>query len=717
MNGADVARSLQRIDRRPVDLRPDAVPACVVVRNEVGRVGPLLAHHRAIGVGPFLVVDNGSTDGTVEYLLDQPDVHLWRTDVEFRVGNYGAAFFEVLLHEHGRGHWVVIVDADECFVFPGSEHRSVGELCAELDAEQVRAYSAVLLDLYADAPLADTVLPSDRSPLDVAHYFDRRWRHAEAARSGPYRNQVGVFGGVRRRLFGGTAWDYCLSKVPLVRFEAGVTLVGGQHWSPLPQAGHRGAVLHHKLDHRLAAFAWDELSRGQRRAHDAEYHRYAEALALAPQLSAFDPAESIRYEGTEQLGALGIIGPVTDPDHGIARAEALATHAADRVVAEPAKAAALLARAAAVAPTSVTPLVRLAALHRSTGDVVAAAAALDEACARRPDDLEVAALTVGGPPVPPGWSRWVETIMAGAMAGAGPGLTVDPAVDVTFGPAAPAAFPSGAGASWGGIVHGAPAPIDHLPPFARFALPALAERPAFVAALATCRGLVTFTEHAAAALAGPARRAGVEVVVVAPPVLIGADEFDPDRYAAAPAVVQPGWWLTRLHTVCDLVVPGVAKVRSVPARWRRLATAVGNAQRLHDGWATDAAALRATTDLAVDPPGAPVPDASPLPGRDEVDLGPAHAVVLADLIDANADPVVLACLGRARPLLVPRLPGVVELLGADYPLFFDDRAALAGLLADRARVAAAQQHLAERRHRYTPERFLAALTECRAGWA
>ena len=41
------------------------------------------------------------------------------------------------------------------------------------------------------------------------------------------------------------------------------------------------------------------------------------------------------------------------------------------------------------------------------------------------------------------------------------------------------------------------------------------------------------------------------------------------------------------------------------------------------------------------------------------------------MYDANADEVVLACLTTATPLLVNRLPAVVEYLGREYPLYFD----------------------------------------------
>ena len=139
MSTPEVARSLRRLDGRPIDPAPDAVLGCTVVRNEVGRIIPWLDHHRALGVERFLVVDHGSTDGTTEALLAEPDVHVWTSSLDFRAARCGAAFFEVILGGYGGGRWTVIADADELVVHPDAEDRPLADLCRELDAGGNRA--------------------------------------------------------------------------------------------------------------------------------------------------------------------------------------------------------------------------------------------------------------------------------------------------------------------------------------------------------------------------------------------------------------------------------------------------------------------------------------------------------------------------------------------------------------------------------------------------
>jgi hypothetical protein len=165
--------------------------------------------------------------------------------------------------------------------------------------------------------------------------------------------------------------------VPLLRFGPDTVLVGGQHWSNMPLGPERAAVLHFKLDARLVNLAWSELERGQRATHDREYHAYAEALALHPDLAAFDPKESVEFTGSASLRELGVIGPIEDPEQSRIRIGALMTQAEVRLAAgDRDRGVALLERAAEIQFTGVADVLRVAAMHRAAGDHAAAAAAL-----------------------------------------------------------------------------------------------------------------------------------------------------------------------------------------------------------------------------------------------------------------------------------------------------------------------------------------------------
>jgi hypothetical protein len=735
------AYGLERVDRRALELAPDAVVACLVVRNEAARLDAVLSHHRRLGVERFFVVDNGSTDDTLRMLGDQADVRVWSSTMPFRAANYGAAWFEVLLRAFASGHWVVIVDADELLWYAECETRPLHHLCEELDAAGHRALGAVLLDMYGREPLADTRLPRSCSPLTVCRYFDRRWFHGMESRSGVFRNQVGYHGGVRRRVFGGAPWDYYLNRVPLLRYDIDTVLVGGQHATNLALAPSRGAVLHFKLDDGLAHFARLELERGQRAAHASEYHAYAETLALNPDLTLYDPAESVSFEGSAQLVDLGILGPSPD-------VEELERHAAGMVqraceVDEPARAITQLRRAAEVVPTAVEPLVRIARLSHERGDTAGAKEALEEAAARHPSDLSLLELVddegLAGPltgcdtlddadlatapmPMPKRSvsrarldllaagagatrrSRWGTALRALAPLHADGAVLFDEFVDATFGWADRLRFePRVHAVPWVGCVHAVPEPPEHLVPFTRGGLPALWATPELQRSLDRCQGLFTFTDRAAAWIR---ERVDVPVAVVPRPADPTGIRFDLAAFARNPdrRLVQPGWWMARLNSICDLpLLPGnplqMRKVRAVPPARRRLAIGLAHAERCHDAWSGDAQAILHTREVPL--------------VADERTRALTADVVFADLYDANADPVVVECMSTATPIVVNRQPGVVEHLGADYPLYFDSSEEAAAKAVDLAAVEAAHRHLTADavRERVAPDTFLASIRD------
>ena len=83
------AFAFERMDSYPICVIPGAVPVFFCAQNERRRLPHFLAHHRRIGAGPFFGIDNGSNDGTMEYLLAQSDCHVFSTRESFAAGGFG----------------------------------------------------------------------------------------------------------------------------------------------------------------------------------------------------------------------------------------------------------------------------------------------------------------------------------------------------------------------------------------------------------------------------------------------------------------------------------------------------------------------------------------------------------------------------------------------------------------------------------------------------
>lgn len=319
LDDADACYGLERRDQRCIDIGPDEILCCVAIRNERQRLPYFLDYYRRLGVDRFLFIDNDSSDGSPDWLLQQPDVHLWHSALSFKRANFGSAWFELLLRRYGIGHWCLSVDADEFLLFEGAPKRSLKAFCADLDRRGHRGATGMLLDMYSDRPIHQTVYREGSDPLALCHYFDREFCHRRYDNGGQYRNQTILFGGVRQRVFPAEN-DYLLSKAVLLRYAPDRVLTSGQHLTNIPAhqlAEMQICLLHYKFFASFTDYARDEAAREVHAMAGEQYKAYYRELSRGSDLLLYDSELSLRFEGTEQLRRLGVMQPEPASTAGI----------------------------------------------------------------------------------------------------------------------------------------------------------------------------------------------------------------------------------------------------------------------------------------------------------------------------------------------------------------------------------------------------------------
>lgn len=325
---------LRRVDQRPPPEGSEEIRCFIPVRNEAARLPWFLDYHRRLGVDRFFAVDNGSTDGTCELLLGQPDCHVFRTRNSYVEAHYGVAWINVLLDEFGAGHWCLTLDADEQFVYPGSETDGLRSLTRFLDREDSRGLFAFLLDMYGGTSVADAVYRPGTPFLETCPFFDPDYRWVERSGFPP----MDVLGGPRLRCFypelaaPGAVRKQAqrarrlaarlaglpvvraphLSKVPFVRWAPRTRYLTSHSLNGLRLSSVTGALLHFKFfgdfhDRVLAELAWRRgaISPGTWDA-TSEMRRYYKRLSTDPSFSLRDRL-SVRYQSTEQLVELSLV--------------------------------------------------------------------------------------------------------------------------------------------------------------------------------------------------------------------------------------------------------------------------------------------------------------------------------------------------------------------------------------------------------------------------
>lgn len=304
---------IKRLSWRADHISAQMPLAFATIRNEIDRLEFWLEHHRAMGIGHFLIVDNASTDGSTEYLAKQSDVSVWTTSESYKKARFGIDWLTCLQFRYGRGRWCLTLDADELFVYPYHDKRVIGDLTNHLESIGRRSFGALMIDLYPDGPVGDGRYTSGDDPTHVLPWFDPAGYVVQ--RKTDLLN-LWVRGGPRARLFYKDDIDRAptLSKVPLVKWSMPYAYVSSTH-SILPRRLNRvykedgslgvsGALLHTKFLPGIRERSAEEKARHEHFANGPSHEGYYDWLISAPNML---HNGSVKYDGWQQLESLGLM--------------------------------------------------------------------------------------------------------------------------------------------------------------------------------------------------------------------------------------------------------------------------------------------------------------------------------------------------------------------------------------------------------------------------
>jgi hypothetical protein len=306
-------RELRCIVDRSAKIRPRDILLFSTLRNEQLRLPYFLEYYRDLGVNHFFFVDNGSDDGSGEYLTAQSDCSVWHTTASYKKSRFGVDWLNGLQGRYAHGHWTLVVDPDEFFIYPFCDTRPLNALTDWLDASSIRSFSAMLLDMYPKGPLVAQPYRPGQNPLDIASWFDsgnytvqRNWKYGN----------LWIQGGPRTRVFFADRPHMApaLNKIPLVRWDRSYAYISSTHML-LPRGlnlvfdewgGEKasGILLHTKFLNTFGEKAEEELARGQHYGGSREYKAYHAQMKADPELWC---KWSEKYINWRQLEILGLM--------------------------------------------------------------------------------------------------------------------------------------------------------------------------------------------------------------------------------------------------------------------------------------------------------------------------------------------------------------------------------------------------------------------------
>jgi glycosyltransferase involved in cell wall biosynthesis len=278
--------------------KPDAVLLFVTLYNAADYIDWFIAHYRALGVGHFFIIDNGSNDDTRERLLPEKDVSVFVNEESFAKSGFGVLWINHLMQRFGAGHWCFHVDVDEGFVFPDcGGTRTLRDLLSYCDERGFGLVPAVEVDMYPESVEARVYA----DPFAASGYFDIDYVSTPTELP-PY---VMIQGGIRRRL---TGLALSMQKSPLVRVSPDLRFIECNHSTThLPVADVMAALLHYKFIGDMKRRVELAISRKEHFGGAISYRRLENAVSSSGWRRSLLGPQSRRYGGPASLLRHGLI--------------------------------------------------------------------------------------------------------------------------------------------------------------------------------------------------------------------------------------------------------------------------------------------------------------------------------------------------------------------------------------------------------------------------
>jgi len=322
--------------------RPGKITLYSIMRNERFFLDAFFDHYRALGVEQFLILDDGSSDGSVEFFRAQPDCVLFSSDLKYgtdiavkmpdgrvRRDRAGVIFKRVIPETFCQDNYAIYADADEFLVLP-PEVSSLAALFAALHRRSIDCIVASLVEFYP-ASLSDlNGSPHPRSfsdLVDLYPFFDG----VPLVKFRPGIPPKRINGSASKRLFArhgitlarapsrfapqwlnrrlpGRPGKSATMKTPIVRWREGVWISDTHRSNVKPSDDILVALAHFKFTHKLAQKTKEAIRLRSYAGKSEKYELYAELMArMWDADEGFAGPDSTRYTGPADFAMFGLV--------------------------------------------------------------------------------------------------------------------------------------------------------------------------------------------------------------------------------------------------------------------------------------------------------------------------------------------------------------------------------------------------------------------------
>ena len=170
------------------------------VKNDLEKVINQYNQCKKIGVKVLVYIDNGSTDGTLEWLMSKKDIVVYATNETYSSIKKSAWYFKIF-STLGFERWYLVLDSDEVPTYLFDEQIKINRLTQFLEEQGKNIADSFFIDMYSKSYDNGSAKYIDDVSLSSYRYFDNNF-YTKATFKG-----ISVKGGFRERVFFDSKWN------------------------------------------------------------------------------------------------------------------------------------------------------------------------------------------------------------------------------------------------------------------------------------------------------------------------------------------------------------------------------------------------------------------------------------------------------------------------------------------------------------------------------